>query len=184
MGLGNPGKQYANTRHNVGWMCLDLLEERGAFGKVRRDNVVRVTEGILEGERVVLAQPQTYMNLSGEAGKQLVQRFPVEPPDVIVVHDDIDLAFGRVRIRRGGSAAGQRGVQSLIDTWRTPDFIRVRIGIGRPERKADVVDFVLDRFRPDERADVDALLERAADAVCAVVRDGLDNAMTIHNRAP
>ena len=182
IGLGNPGGEYARTRHNVGWMCLDELERRGRFSRERREGLARVREGSVEGFEMVLARPQTYMNLSGRAGVALTQRFGVSVEDVIVVHDDVDLPLGRIQVRRGGSAGGQKGVQSLIDSWRRKDFIRIRIGVGRPPEGMDTADHVLDPFRPEEREQLPDLLHRAADAVLAVLGEGLERAMERHNR--
>src|SRR5215472_8899820 len=131
IGLGNPGGEYARTRHNVGWMCLDELERRGKFGREKRQGSARVREGALEGYAVITARPQTYMNLSGRAAAELTSRYAAAPHDVIVVHDEADFPLGRVKIKLRGSAAGHKGVQSLIDLWRTDMFTRVRIGVGR-----------------------------------------------------
>lgn len=184
LGLGNPGGEYASTRHNVGWRTLAELERRGRFGRERREGPSKVREGSVEGFDLVLARPSTYMNLSGRAGRHLTERLGFPPGDVIVVHDDLDLPLGRLRLRRGGSAGGQRGVRHLIDSWQTDDFIRVRIGIGRPPPGVDAADYVLEPFDGDERERVPAIVGRAADAVVAIVREGLDPAMTLYNRAP
>jgi PTH1 family peptidyl-tRNA hydrolase len=178
IGLGNPGGEYAHTRHNAGWMVLDEMERRGRFGRARRQGPARVREGSIDG-----ARPQTFMNLSGRAGVHLVQVLGLPVSEVVVVHDDVDIAFGRLRLRRGGSAGGNRGVRSLIDSWRTPDFIRVRVGIGRPAEGEDTVAHVLDTFAPGERQALPAILGRAADATIAIVRDGLEIAMGEYNRA-
>ena len=116
IGLGNPGGEYARTRHNCGWMVLDELEGRGRFARARREGPSKVRAGTLDGFDVVLARPTTYMNLSGRAGVHLVRALGVTPPGVVVVHDDVDLPFGRLRLRRGGSAGGNRGVRSLIES--------------------------------------------------------------------
>jgi peptidyl-tRNA hydrolase, PTH1 family len=184
IGLGNHGGEYANTRHNMGWACLDELERRGRFGKERREGPARIREGTVDGFDLVLARPQTYMNLSGRAGVHLAGRFNVSPADVIVVHDDLDLPLGRIRIRRGGSAGGQKGVQSLIDSWRFKDFVRVRIGIGRPPEGMDPVDYVLRRFTPEEKEILADVIPRSADAVVAVVRDGVEKAASLFNAVP
>jgi PTH1 family peptidyl-tRNA hydrolase len=183
IGLGNPGGEYTHTRHNSGWLVLDELERRGRFGRSRREGPARVRDGSVEGVDVVLARPQTFMNLSGRAGVHLVRVLGVAVSEVVVVHDDVDIAFGRLRLRRGGSAGGNRGVRSLIDSWRSPDFIRVRVGIGRPPEGDDTVDHVLDTFAPAEREALPAILGRAADATIAIVRDGLEQAMGEYNRA-
>ncbi len=182
IGLGNPGGEYAHTRHNVGWRCLDELERRGRFGKQRREGQSRVSEGSVEGFDLVLARPQTFMNLSGRAGAQLVRKHGVAPGDVIVVHDEVDLKLGRVQLKWGGGHAGNRGVLSLIQSWQTADFLRVRIGIGRPPDWVDTADHVLDGFLPEERPVIDDAVSRAADAVMLVVGLGREEAMTRVNR--
>jgi peptidyl-tRNA hydrolase, PTH1 family len=184
IGLGNPGAEYASTRHNVGWRTLAELERRGRFVRERREGPSRVREGSLDGHDVVLARPTTFMNLSGRAGRHLTTRYGTDPADAIVVHDDLDLPLGRLRLRRGGSAGGQRGVRHLIDSWQTQDFMRVRIGIGRPPPGVDPVDYVLQSFDPDERERLPAIIDRAADAVTTIVREGLEPAMNLFNRAP
>jgi PTH1 family peptidyl-tRNA hydrolase len=182
IGLGNPGGEYAHTRHNCGWMVLDELERRGRFGRARREGPARVQTGTVDGYDLVLARPTTFMNLSGRAGVHLVRVLGVPVPDVVVVHDDVDIAFGRLRLRRGGSAGGNRGVRSLIESWQTPDFIRIRVGIGRPLEGEDTVDHVLDPFTREEREALPGILGRAADAAMAIARDGLERAMTEYNR--
>lgn len=184
IGLGNHGGSYAHTRHNMGWMVLDELERRGRFSKERKEGPSRVVEGDVDGFDLVLARPQTYMNLSGRAGVHLVDKYSVSPADVIVVHDDLDLPLGRIRLRRNGSPGGQKGVKSLADSLRFKDFMRVRVGIGRPPDDMDPTDYVLRRFSPDERAVLEGVLPRAADAVVAIVRDGLDKAASIYNAKP
>lgn len=182
IGLGNPGGEYASTRHNAGWACLDVLERRGRFARERREGPARVRDGAIEGFDVVLARPQTFMNESGRAGHHLTQRLGIAPRDVVVVHDDLDLPFGRLRVRRDGGAGGQKGVLSLADSWRTQDFLRVRIGIGRPPEGDDAIDHVLGRWTPAERVRLPAVLERASDAVVALIQRGLDAAMAEYNR--
>jgi PTH1 family peptidyl-tRNA hydrolase len=184
LGLGNPGGEYRSTRHNVGWMALDELEERGRFGRQRREGPAKVREGAIDGYDMVTARPQTYMNVSGRAAVHLLRKYGVPPEDLIVVHDDVDLPLGRIRLKRGGGAAGQRGVLSIADALRTQEFIRVRIGVSRPLERDQMVDYVLDRFTPDERERLGVVIPRAADAVVALVRNGLDSAMSEYNRAP
>jgi PTH1 family peptidyl-tRNA hydrolase len=184
IGLGNPGGEYARSRHNVGWMCLDEIEARGRFGRQRREGPAKVREGTVDGYDVITARPQTYMNVSGKAAAHLLRKYGVPAQDLIVVHDDVDLPLGRLRLKRGGGAAGQKGVLSIADSLRTQDFIRVRIGVSRPPDRDQMIDYVLDGFTPEERERLDAVVPGAADAVMALVRDGLDSAMTEYNRAP
>jgi peptidyl-tRNA hydrolase, PTH1 family len=143
-----------------------------------------VREGALDGYDMVTARPQTYMNVSGRAAVHLLRRYGVPPEDLIVVHDDVDLPLGRIRLKRGGGAAGQKGVLSIADALRTQEFMRVRIGVSRPLERDQMVDYVLDRFTPDERERLATVIPRAADAVMTLVRSGLDNAMSEYNRAP
>ena len=183
IGLGNPGGEYARTRHNVGWMVLDELERRGRFGRSHKQGLARVREGTLDGMDVVTARPTTYMNLSGRAGKQLTDHYGVSPHDAIVVHDEADFPLGKIQVKVTGRSAGHKGVQSLMDSWRTQEFVRVRIGVGRPEGSSDLVDHVLDAFDREERERVPAIMRRAADAVIAIMRDGAESAMAEYNRA-
>ncbi|HEX3604381.1 MAG TPA: aminoacyl-tRNA hydrolase [Candidatus Dormibacteraeota bacterium] len=184
IGLGNPGGEYASSRHNVGWRTLAELERRGRFGRERKEGPAKIRDGAVDGLELVLARPTTYMNLSGRAGRHLTSKLGIPPEDVIVVHDDMDLPLGRLRLRRGGSAGGQRGVRHLIDSWQTQDFMRVRVGISRPPPGIDPVDWVLMSFDGDERERLPGIIDRAADAVVAIVREGLEPAMNLYNRAP
>ena len=184
IGLGNPGGEYARTRHNVGWMCLSELESRGRFGRERREGPAKVREGQVDGYDVVTARPQTFMNVSGRAAVHLLRKYGVPSEDLIVVHDDVDLPLGGLRLKRGGGAAGNKGVLSIVESLRTPDFLRVRIGVSRPSERDEMIDYVLDRFTPEERDRLSAVLPRAAAAVMAIVRDGLEPAMSEYNRAP
>ena len=182
IGLGNPGGEYAHTRHNVGWRVLDEVARQGRFGRERRDGQARVREGTIDGREVVLARPTTFMNLSGRAAVRLTTRLGVSVADVIVAYDEIDLPLGRLRLRRGGGAGGHNGVRSLIDAWRSAEFIRVRVGVGRPPEGVDAADHVLTSFDPDEREVISRAVERAAEAVVAIVGEGLEDAMNRFNR--
>lgn len=182
IGLGNPGGAYSHTRHNMGYACLDELERLGRFSKPRREHDAHVVQGQIEGFDMVMARPTTFMNDSGRAGVRLARAFGQQPHDVIVAHDDIDLPLGRLRLRRGGSDGGQRGVRSLIESWRTPDFVRVRMGVGRPPDD-DAIDHVLGRFLPEEREPAHRLAKRAAEAIVVTVCEGLEIAMSRFNRA-
>jgi peptidyl-tRNA hydrolase, PTH1 family len=179
-GLGNPGRRYADTRHNVGFMVADELARRhgGSWrGKFSGD----LTEVRLDGLRLALLKPQTYMNESGKAVGAAVRFFKVEPETLLVVHDEVDLEPGRLQARLGGGLAGHNGLRSIAQQLGTGEFARVRIGVGRPERgdPRPVADFVLSPFPPE--VDVDALVDRAADAVETVARQGVEEAQNRFN---
>lgn len=180
VGLGNPGPAYAKTRHNVGFQVLDLLAERhgGSFKRGRANS--HTAEIRLGGRRVVLAKPQTWMNLSGEAVQPLLQWYKLPPERLIVVYDDSDLPLGRIRIREQGSAGGHNGVKSVIQRLCTNAFPRVRVGIGA-RANADQVSHVLGQFRRDEEPVIAEARERAADAVEAIVAEGVVAAMNRFN---
>ena len=182
VGLGNPGRRYLRTRHNLGFLLLDrIAETRGIrIGDERCESLVG--RGEWERESLVLAKPQTYMNNSGLAAAALLRRFRVRGADLVVVYDDLDLPFGRLRIRCGGSAGGHRGLASILQHVAVRDFVRLRLGIGRPPAGMDAVDYVLSRF-PDEQQDsLDGVLTRAAEALEAIVLEGPVRAMESFNR--
>jgi len=179
-GLGNPGAQYAQTRHNLGYEVLDLLAMRlGSSFRVR----VRAHHATAQaGEhRVVLIKPTTFMNLSGQAVAPLLRRNGLPPSNLLVIHDDLDLPAGRVRVRRGGSAGGHRGIQSIIDALGSPEFNRIKIGIGRPPTGIDPVDFVLLRPAPGERSLLAAGIDLAVQACEVWLASGIDSAMNVFN---
>ena len=179
-GLGNPGGEYAETRHNVGFMVADELARRHG-GSWRGKFSGELSEVRADGIRLALLKPQTYMNESGRSVGAAARFFKVEPEALIVVHDDVDLASGRVQVRLGGGLAGHNGLRSVAQQLGTSEFGRVRIGVGRPERgdQRPVADFVLSPFPPE--VDVEALVARAADAVESVAREGLDEAQNRFN---
>lgn len=174
-GLGNPGPKYAANRHNVGFMVADALARRvgGRFAAVRkaRAEVCEARLGV-GGPRFILVKPLTYMNLSGEAVGPLAQYFGVAPESVIAVHDELDLPFGQLRIKRGGGEGGHNGLRSLSKALGTKDYARVRLGIGRPPGRQDPADYVLKDFSKAERPEVELQIELAADAVEAIVQKG------------
>jgi PTH1 family peptidyl-tRNA hydrolase len=173
VGLGNPGKQYEQTRHNVGWMVLDRIADRaGLGGRVKARDASAVVIGRVDGLDLVLAKPTTYMNLSGVAVRKLLARERAPKSEMLVIVDDFALPLGRLRMRGEGSAGGHNGLRSIIAELGTQDFSRLRVGIGEPGRSS--VDHVLSRFTPDEQKDVDAVLDAAADAVLAWAREGVD----------
>jgi PTH1 family peptidyl-tRNA hydrolase len=182
VGLGNPGARYRRTRHNLGFMVVDVLAARWAVTLAGRRHESEVGVGEIAGTRTVLAKPLTFMNASGVAAAKLKRAYRLDVKDLVAVYDDLDLALGRVRIRGGGGAGGHRGVASLIEVVGS-EFLRVRVGIGRPPHGTDPVAFVLEAFAPDERATVDGALERAADGVESLLRHGLERTMNTFNRA-
>lgn len=180
VGLGNPGAQYAGTRHNVGFMVLDRLARRSGVEINKKQCNARVALCTLAGHRVCLAKPQTFMNLSGEAVVCLARFYRVAPRDLLVIYDDRDLPVGRVRLRETGSAGGQKGMQSIIGMMGTSDIPRLRIGIGRPEQ-VDAVDHVLGSFSAAERPLIEEALTRAVEAVEVVLAEGMEAAMNKFN---
>jgi peptidyl-tRNA hydrolase, PTH1 family len=179
-GLGNPGRQYERTRHNLGWLVVDELARRQA-GSWRSKFSGMLSETRLGDLRLALLKPETYMNESGRSVQAAMRFFKVEPESLLVVHDDVDLEAGRLQARRGGGLAGHNGLRSLARELGTQDFVRLRIGVGRPGRgdPRSVSDWVLSGFAPEE--DVDSLVSRAADAVEATALEGLDAAQARFN---
>ncbi len=181
VGLGNPGVQYRATRHNAGFLLVDELAARWQIPLGERDAFAEHGVGLGGTAALVLAKPMTFMNASGDAVAALRVRFA--PDSIVVAYDDLDLPLGRVRIRPGGGAGGHRGVTSIIAALET-DFVRVRIGIGRPPAGLDPVAFVLAPFTDEERDALQQALVRAADGVETLLRDGVDAAMDACNRPP
>ena len=181
VGLGNPGPKYAGNRHNVGFFVLDLLAERmGARFKAHKGRA-DVIEGRLAGQRVVLAKPSTYMNLSGGPTASLRDFFKVPVERIVVVHDELDIPFGTLRLKRGGGDNGHNGLRSLTQSLGTKDYLRVRWGIGRPPGRQDPADFVLKDFAAAERKELPFHVDRAADAVEALLTGSLEAAQnTFH----
>jgi PTH1 family peptidyl-tRNA hydrolase len=177
VGLGNPGENYARTRHNLGFMVADLLAARmGAKFKAHKRSGAEVITGRLAGHSVVLAKPRCYMNESGRQVGPLAKFYSVSPADIIVIHDELDLEFGCIRLKFGGGEGGHNGVRSLVSALGTTDFQRVRIGIGRPPGRKDPAAFVLENFTATERADVPTICEQAADATELLIELGLEPA--------
>ena len=177
VGLGNPGPEYAETRHNVGVRVVDLLAARAGGGRFSKHKAnADVLEGRLAGRRVVLAVPRTYMNVSGGPVAGLLRYYGVGATDLVVVHDDLDLGFGVVRLKQGGGEGGHNGLRSISASIGTKDYLRVRFGIGRPPGRQDPADFVLKRFSGAERKELEFAVDLAADAAEALLRDGLEPA--------
>jgi len=181
VGLGNPGEEYENTPHNLGFMVIDRLAASHAIRASRKENMSLVGLGDIAGKRVAVAKPQTYMNLSGPAVKGLLERYELKPDRVIVVYDELDLPWGTLRIRLNGSAAGHNGVKSLIGSLGTNEFTRIRIGID-PGNPVKGEQFVLAPFKRAQKQDVEETVGRAADAVEFILAEGAAQAMTKYNR--
>ena len=181
IGLGNPGKDYEQTRHNVGFRVVEELARRYglSFGKTERK--AQSASGLIRGKRVILTKPKPYMNLSGEAVRSLVDFYKIEPDHLIVVCDDLDIPLGTVRLRKSGSAGGQNGVKSVIQHLGTQGFARAKCGIGRPPGRMDPAAYVLRPFLGEDIITAQLLVERAANAIESWLTDGLELAMTRHN---
>lgn len=182
VGLGNPGTQYENTRHNVGFLVADELAER-QNAPIQRLKFKALTNLLtISGEKVLVMKPVTYMNLSGEAVRQAVDFYKIPPERVLVVSDDTALAVGRLRIRKGGSAGGHNGLKNIIQHLGTDQFPRVRVGVGeKPHPDYDMADWVLGKFQGEDKKVIDGAVKRAADAVECFLKEGPDRAMNRFN---
>jgi PTH1 family peptidyl-tRNA hydrolase len=183
VGLGNPGPRYKNTRHNVGWHVLDHLAARWAAGKPRKARHGEVQDVTIEGQPVLLVKPLTYMNDSGKAVRALVEKDHLPLERIMVVYDDLDLAFGKLRLRPGGSSGGHNGIKSIQQhvAGKPGDFPRLKIGLGRPPSGVDPIDYVLKTFLPDEKPVVADAILRATDAVECWLQEGIEAAMNKFN---
>ena len=179
-GLGNPGREYERTRHNAGWMVMDELARRHG-GSFRSKFSGQLSETRLDDLKLALLKPETYMNVSGQSIGAARKFFKVDPADVLIVHDDVDLEPGRLQAKFGGGLAGHNGLRSIAQALGTNDFLRLRIGVGRPGRgdRRSVADYVLGGFEPE--VDLDELIGRSADAVETMARDGLEDAQRRYN---
>lgn len=183
MGLGNPGPQYARNRHNAGFQCLNYLAKEHRLAFSEKGGHARLALGRMGGQEVVLAKPQTYMNLSGRSLAALKSRYRLSLGDILVVHDDVDLPLGRLRLRARGGAGGHRGLESIIQALASQDFARLRIGVGRPQAAGEegLRDYVLSDFTPEEVAVLREVFPRAAEAVLCALEEGLEAAMNRYN---
>lgn len=181
VGLGNPGKQYEHTRHNVGFEVIDILADRIGICIEEKKHKALCGRGILEGQKVVLAKPQTFMNLSGESVRAISDFYKVESNDIIIVYDDVSLEPGQLRIRGKGSAGGHNGIKNIIAHLGTQEFPRVKIGVGEKQKGMDLADYVLSRFSKGEQEIMEEAFREAADAVAMMVRQNIDSAMNHFN---
>lgn len=182
-GLGNPGREYRENRHNVGFMVLDRLAARLRLSFSRLESKALLTKGDHEGRRLLLAKPQTYMNLSGQSVGALLRYYKVPLEHLLVVFDDVDLPLGVLRLRPGGGSSGQKGMASIIERLGSQDFPRLRVGIGRPPGRMQAADYVLEDFSRQEAAILPEILDRAAEAVLTFTVEGLPAAMNRFNGA-
>jgi len=181
VGLGNPGTEYAATRHNMGFRCVNLLARRHGIRFSIRRSKASIAIGEVEGQQVALAKPRTYMNNSGEGVRYLLGRLSAVPGDLVAIYDDMDLPLGSIRVRAGGSAGGHRGMASIIQAAGTQAIPRIRVGIGRPPEGMDPVDYVLSPFLPEEEALAKQATARAAEAAVLLLREGIEAAMERFN---
>ena len=181
IGLGNPGREYRDNRHNFGFMLIDRLIVRLNARGLKLQSKAIVTSAVYEDRKVLLAKPQTYMNLSGQSVQGLAHFYKLPLEQLLVAHDDLDIPFGTIRVRPGGGPGGQKGVASAIERLGSKDFARLRLGIGRPPGRMDPADYVLQNFSRDEMKDVSQILDRAADAALCFLTDGLDRTMNKFN---
>lgn len=181
VGLGNPGQKYADTRHNVGFWTVDELARRWSITGEKSERRAITLDGMIRDKRVLLVKPQTFMNLSGEAVRSIVDFYRFDIDKIMVIYDDLDVEFGMVRLRMKGSAGGQKGMKNIIQHLGTNEINRARIGIGRPPGTMDPAKFVLNPFRGDDLITARLMVDRAADAVETWLVDGIDLAMSRHN---
>jgi PTH1 family peptidyl-tRNA hydrolase len=190
VGLGNPGQEYSSNRHNIGFLCINHFARLHHITLDKKQAKARTGTGMVAGTEVLLAKPQTYMNLSGVSVSQLMQKYKLTPDDLIVVHDDLDLPLGRIRIRKGSSAGGHNGIKSIIAHLGTQDFTRIRIGISRPEpngceaRLETIVEYVLGDFTEEDKPVIEETIQRVSDALITLITQGLEAAMNKFNADP
>ena len=181
VGLGNPGNQYKDTRHNIGFLVVDELARRWNTPSWKRRYDAEVSEHRAIGP-VLLVKPQTFMNLSGNSVREAAKFYKTPSTDIVVIHDDLDLPAGRLRIRERGGSGGHRGIESMLSQLGADDFVRVRFGVGRPPEGWESADYVLGRFAPNEQALIKEAIDKAADAVEAILKEGTAPAMNRFNR--
>lgn len=189
VGLGNPGLFYAHNRHNIGYMCVNRFAREHKIRFNKKQGLARIGSGEINGEKVVLARPQTFMNNSGESVNRLVKRYKTELTDLIVIHDDLDLPTGKIRLRQGRGSGGHRGIESIITHLGKGNFYRVRVGIGRPDiaedtdidREQAVIDYVLSGFTRQEKKIMDIAIPEVGRAILCLLTEGIEAAMNKYN---
>jgi PTH1 family peptidyl-tRNA hydrolase len=185
VGLGNPGRVYAQNRHNIGFMCLNYFARTQGIKFDQKRGLARIGTGEVAGNKVVLVKPQTYVNLSGQSVSLLVRRFNVNPNDLLVIHDDLDLPLGKIRISHSSGSAGHKGIDSIIKELGSQDFTRIRAGIGRPNKaetsEADIIAYVLSDFTPEQKQAIAQVIPRVSEAILYLLTEGLTPAMNRYN---
>ncbi|MDF2523126.1 MAG: aminoacyl-tRNA hydrolase [Clostridiales bacterium] len=182
VGLGNPGTRYDNTRHNVGFEAVDLLAVKHGINISKLKHKALLGEGSIEGKRVILVKPQTFMNLSGESVREIIEWYKVPTARMIVIYDDIDLDLGKIRIRPKGSSGTHNGMRSVIYQIQSDEFPRIRIGISKPPIGWDLADFVLSKFGADDKKTANEGITAAVEAAAGILKSGIDAAMNKYNK--
>jgi PTH1 family peptidyl-tRNA hydrolase len=182
-GLGNPGKRYENTRHNLGFITIDAIARENGIHVNKIKHKALVGEGIISGQRVLLVKPQTYMNLSGESIREVIEYYKTEPENLLVIYDDIDIPLGQIRVRKKGSAGTHNGMRSIIYQIQTDLFPRIRIGIGG-ERKRGLINYVIGGFKKEEKETIEDAVIRAAKAAVSILEKGIEKTMSEYNVKP
>jgi len=189
VGLGNPGRAYANNHHNIGFMCLNHFARTQGIRFDKKQGKARIGTGEVAGCKIVVAKPQTYMNLSGQSVSRLVRKFNINPDNLLVIHDDLDLPLGKIRIRQGSSSSGHKGINSIITELGNQDFLRLRVGIGRPVKNRsftefsedEIIAYVLSDFTPDQKQVVISVIPRVSEAILCLLNEGLTVTMNKYN---
>lgn len=189
IGLGNPGRIYAHNRHNIGFMCLNHFAKTQGIHFDKKQGLARTGVGEAANSELIVARPQTHMNLSGQSVSRLVKKFKISLNDLIVIHDDLDLPPGKIRITQGSSSGGHKGVDSIITHLGSPDFLRIRVGIGRPpivkspakDKEAEIIGYVLSDFTSEEKKTITQVISKVSDAILCLLSEGITTAMNKYN---
>lgn len=181
VGLGNPEEEYSKTRHNMGFNTINKLSQQYNIDVKQNKFQALCGSGIIEKEKVILLKPQTYMNLSGESIKEVVNFYNIEPKEIIVIYDDIDIEKGKIKLRKKGGAGSHNGMKSVVEELNTTDFARIRVGIGQPEFKSDMINYVIGKVPEDEQKILKEGTHKAAEAVEEILKNGIDIAMNKFN---
>jgi len=181
VGLGNPTKTYDGTRHNIGFKVIDQIAAKYGISVNENKHKAKFGKGYIGGEKIILAKPQTYMNLSGESVRALMDYYKVSEDELIIIYDDTSLDVGQIRIRRKGSAGGHNGIKSIINHLGTMEFPRIKVGIGNKPPGWDLADYVLSKFKEEEKDIIKEVAMAACDAVCVIITDGINEAMNQFN---